>query len=52
MQMYREQAKEHGVGEAKSKIIEKEFAEMEWLNNQLNVIFDKFELFIRFEKHK
>ena len=51
MAKYCKQAEEHGDGDRKKELLEKESDEMEWLNNQIGVIFDKFEPFIGFEKY-
>lgn len=40
------------VGEERNKGIEKEHVELNWLNDQIDVIFDKFEPYLGFEKHK
>lgn len=40
------------VGPKRSEPIDKEYAEIKWLNGQLETIFDKFEPYLGFKHHK
>lgn len=40
------------VGDHLTEVVNKEEAELDWLLKQLDVVFDKFEPYLGFEKHK
>ena len=52
MQMYQRQLVALPVGDERSENARLQAGELTWLTNQLNVIFDKFEPYLGFEKHK
>jgi len=52
MRMYARKYNDLEVGEKRSELVEQEHVELEWLTDQLNVIFDKFEPYLGFQDHK
>ncbi len=52
MRMYARKHNDLEVGEKRSELVEQEHVELEWLTDQLNVIFDKFEPYLGFQDHK
>ena len=48
MNSYRKQLEGVHVGPERSELVEKEHREIEWLVDQLNVIFEKFRPFMSF----
>ena len=52
MRLYQIKREGLSVGEEKSKIVELESQELKWLCEQTSEVFDKFEPYLGFEKHK
>jgi hypothetical protein len=51
MSMHRSTHKDYPVGKERSKEVELEHNELEWLTDQLTPIFDRFEPYLQFAKH-
>ncbi|MEP1200990.1 hypothetical protein [Tateyamaria sp.] len=52
MRLHKAQLEGVPVGSERSKLVDLENAELEWLSDQVSVIFDKFEPYLSFRKNK
>jgi len=52
IRLYSIKLKDIPVGEKRNEMVEKEHDELTWLTDQLEVLFDRFDPYLGFEKHK